>query len=395
MAKQFHWNLSEQGLILSSFFYGYIITQILGGILADKYGGKSILIFAGLSWTIFTLITPLFSSWGVGGLCLIRILLGLGEGVSFPASHSIISKWALKNQRSTAVSILTSFSYAGSPLAALIAAPLATEENWKWIFYCFGIMSLVWTLIWFYFGKSQPESRIYEDYQSLESNEETVTINKSVFHLFYQDIISAPWIKIFTSKEVWAILTNQFCSSWSFYILINWLPTYFQQTFQKEITELGVYSALPYAAQGILGICAGFYSDYLQKSKNIPVSKLRLWFQIIGMLGPSIFMILTIYQDKNINMALLMLTLTMGLSGLTLASLSTNQHDIAPNHAGLIFALGNTFATLPGQLAVYLTGWMLENNYGWGSIFGLAAFIRSLGAIFWFFLAGGDKVVIY
>ena len=80
MQEQFGWSESQVGIILGSFYFGYMITMILGGYLADKYGGKKVLGYALLIWSLFTIITPFFAYQGLWWLILIRILMGLGEG---------------------------------------------------------------------------------------------------------------------------------------------------------------------------------------------------------------------------------------------------------------------------------------------------------------------------
>lgn len=55
----FDWSEAQQGVILSSFFWGYVITHVPGGLLAERFGGKYVLCLGILSTAIFTLITPI------------------------------------------------------------------------------------------------------------------------------------------------------------------------------------------------------------------------------------------------------------------------------------------------------------------------------------------------
>ena len=71
MQEQFGWSESQVGIILGSFYFGYMITMIIGGYLADKYGGKKVLGYALLIWSLFTIITPFFAYQGL--LSLIHI----------------------------------------------------------------------------------------------------------------------------------------------------------------------------------------------------------------------------------------------------------------------------------------------------------------------------------
>ena len=85
MQEQFGWSEAQTGIIFSIFYIGYVLTMILGGILADKYGGKTVLGVGVLLWSIFTMLTPFFAYNGFLALLFIRVLIGLGEGITFPS----------------------------------------------------------------------------------------------------------------------------------------------------------------------------------------------------------------------------------------------------------------------------------------------------------------------
>jgi ACS family sodium-dependent inorganic phosphate cotransporter len=84
------------------------------------------------------------------------------------------------------------------------------------------------------------------------------------------------------------------------------------------------------------------------------------------------------------------ITLGMGLSALTLGGVSANHLDVAPRHAGVVFAAGNTAATLAGLLSVPLTGILLDSTDSWTLVFGVAAAHYMLGAMAWVSWSGGE-----
>lgn len=87
--QYFDWDSSTRGIILSSFFYGYITTQFIGGYFSQRIGGN--LIFGvGIGMTaLLTLLTPLAAKMGVGVLIAVRIIEGVFEGVTFPCIHAV------------------------------------------------------------------------------------------------------------------------------------------------------------------------------------------------------------------------------------------------------------------------------------------------------------------
>ena len=108
MAEHYHWNQTTRGLIQSAFFYGYVLTQIPGGYLADKFGGKQVLSFGVVAWSLMTLITPWAASTNLGVLLAARALLGVGEGVAMPAMNQMISRWVPKEERGRSLSLIYS-----------------------------------------------------------------------------------------------------------------------------------------------------------------------------------------------------------------------------------------------------------------------------------------------
>ena len=93
MAQQYAWDNTTMGLVQSSFFWGYLVTQIAGGVLADRIGGKIVLGLGVVWWSLATMLTPLAASAGLVPLLAVRAMMGVGEGVALPAMNAIASSW--------------------------------------------------------------------------------------------------------------------------------------------------------------------------------------------------------------------------------------------------------------------------------------------------------------
>lgn len=79
-SERFTWDEETQGMILASFYYGYILTHIPGGLLAQKFGGKFTMAYAILSTSTLTLLTPTVARMGsTTYLMILRFIEGLGE----------------------------------------------------------------------------------------------------------------------------------------------------------------------------------------------------------------------------------------------------------------------------------------------------------------------------
>lgn len=453
------WSDSTKGAILSSFFYGYICTQILGGYLSHRYGAKLVLGAGCFLWSIFTLIVPLVAD-NIPLLIISRIFLGAGEGIGFPAIHHLIATFIPPNEQSRAVAFVTACSYGGAIIAVLISQELV-KSTWGWpsIFVVFGGLGLVWCAVWMWCASSSPtegsffgmtaqetefllsegkERRLSDQFGTGENVGETYETPNSPFGdgpkkrkyrgdeflalsddaeddpvdkelglgfkipdtasrsrssiSSFKETSKIPWKLIFSRKEVWAILVNQFCSSFLYYALLNWLPTYYNEVFHVDLDKIGWFSSVTYAVQGVVGLCVGFLGDSAIHTYKIRVITVRRVAQTIGLLVPALFLLLAAFAADSITKGVIFITCAMGFSSFTLIAVSVNQLDIAPKYAGIIFALGNTAATLSG-FGVHLTGIILDQTHSWALVFGTMASFNVIGSIVWLTCAGAEVVI--
>uniref|UniRef100_A0A1Y1LE63 Major facilitator superfamily (MFS) profile domain-containing protein n=1 Tax=Photinus pyralis TaxID=7054 RepID=A0A1Y1LE63_PHOPY len=158
----YDWDETTQGLILSSFYWGYVITHMPGGILAEKFGGKYSLGIGILSTAVFTLITPAVTRLVDGDwrwLCALRVCVGLGEGTTFPAINALLAKWVPLSERSRLGSLTFAGSLLGTVLGTSLSGILIKEtQDWASVFYFFGGFGVVWFVIWTLMCYSDPES---------------------------------------------------------------------------------------------------------------------------------------------------------------------------------------------------------------------------------------------
>jgi ACS family sodium-dependent inorganic phosphate cotransporter len=143
MAEEFGWSKTTSGFVMSSFFIGYLVTQIPGGALAGRFGGKHVLAAGVVLWSLFTALTPpaAFASFWL--LLATRIGMGFGEGVTFPSIYALFSRWVPASQRSRAVGLVFSAIPLGTVFAQWATPVLVTEHGWPWAFYAFAALGRV------------------------------------------------------------------------------------------------------------------------------------------------------------------------------------------------------------------------------------------------------------
>ncbi|KAG5182827.1 major facilitator superfamily domain-containing protein [Tribonema minus] len=333
MSQQFEWTKSFEGTVLSSFFIGYALTQMLGGWLADTYGGRNTLIFGLVAWSAFTIATPLAASMGAAPLIAARIGLGLGEGFAFPSIHAMIAEGVPPAKQSTVVGAVTAASYVGAALAFAASPTLARNYGWESIFYVFGGASLFLGPAWLLF---QPTAQHPHQAPTAEEDDEQAAAG--------------------------LILPRQIDSAAVSTSAAEAPPSPQQQQQLQQQQEGG----------GLIGELAWYC-----RRREVQAILLAQFTQSVGMSG--------LLRGA-------LLALGSALSALTLGGVSVSHLDIAPSRAGLIFGAGNTAGTLAGLVAVPLSGWLVDTFHNWDLVLYMFSLSYVIGAVAWVAWVGGEEI---
>src|SRR6516162_9777026 len=148
LARDRGYDAAATGLILSSFFWGYIGPQMLGGWLAGRFGGKHVLTLGVLLWSVGTMLTPAATDISFGALLLMRAVLGLGESVHFPTVHSLAARWTIAAERSRAISLYFSAVSFGTAVALLASPLIVLSLGWPAVFYISAVLGVIWLVVW-------------------------------------------------------------------------------------------------------------------------------------------------------------------------------------------------------------------------------------------------------
>ncbi|XP_061084829.1 sialin-like [Conger conger] len=384
-ASVYDWDSETQGWVLGSFFYGYILMQIPGGYLARKHGAKWLLGLGIVATAVFTLLTPLAADMGPGYLIAVRALEGVGEGVTFPAMHSMWASWAPPLERSRLLTI----SYAGAQLGTVVALPLSGYIcyylNWTYVFYVFGLVGVLWFILWTALVSNTPDTH------KRISEAERLYITRSLKEELSPSVDSIPWSSIFCSLPLWAIIVAHFSYNWTFYTLLTLLPTYMNNVLGFGIQQNGLLSALPYLGCWVLALFGGQLADYLRETCLFPTVAVRKAFSIIGMVGPAVFLVAAGHTGCDYTSAVGFLTLSSALGGFSAAGFNINHLDIAPSYAGILLGITNTFATIPGMVGPVIARALTPHNTieEWRTVFYISAAINVFGATFYTLFGSG------
>ena len=382
MAEQFGWTDTQRGLVLSSFFVGYLVTQVAGGSLAAKFGGKAVLGFGVLWWSLFTLLTPLSAAASFPVLIAARILMGLGEGVAFPATYHLLGRWVPLKERTRAAA----FNLSGIPLGTLFAVTstpfIALAFGWPMIFYLFGAAGFVWFLFWWPLAADRPAKPLDPDLKGQETKRLATPGGRPN---------GVPWRRILGKKPVWAIIVAHFCNNWGLYVLLAWLPSYFSSQLNVNLRGVWIYISLPWISNFLAGNAAGWLADRMIASGR-SVTFVRKSMQVVGSAGPALALI-ALGAAEDALTAVALLSLALGLAAFSFAGFASNHLDISPRHAGAIFGISNTAGTIPGIIGVALTGILVDQTGSYASAFYVTAAVYFIGLAVYLVYGTGKKII--
>ncbi|XP_041369663.1 sialin-like [Gigantopelta aegis] len=421
------WDKTVQGLVLGSYFWGYVISQIPGGWLATRFGGKRV-----FGWGIFlsallTLITPVISNVSYVLLMIIRILLGAASLAAcrrresnrvgrmslvwWPQTRSsswtpagpplepqqlpeALMSWLGGSLMTTCpVSICVGTQF-GNVMTFVLSGFLCKYDfagGWPSIFYVLGGVSLIWVALWGLLVSDSPAQ--HKRISKIEKKYIDHCLEDSIK---YSDekALYIPWTKIAKSLPVWAIIVSNTTSDWGEFTLITNIPTYMKEVLKFDIFTNGLLSALPYVFLCLVINVSGWLADFVREKEILSTTATRKLFDTFGKFVPAIMLIGLGYVDCTQPVTgVVLLMIGVCLTGFCYGGFIVNHIDIAPAYAGILFGITNSIAAVTGFISPVVVGVITskrQTRTEWQYVFLITAAIYGFGAIFYIIFASGE-----
>jgi ACS family sodium-dependent inorganic phosphate cotransporter len=371
MREHFGWSQTEKGVVLAAFFVGYVLFMFVAGLLASRFGGKRVVGYSVLAWSIFTLLTPPAAILSIAVLIAARIGMGVGEAGMYPATYELFGRWVPQAERGRAVALMSSGGPVGSLIGLMGSGWLVQGYGWAMPFYVFGVIGLVWLILWFQQVENDPaaDPRVgAEERALLETARPTMDLAERI-----------PLRRLLLRASVAAIVAGHVAFAWSWYVLLFWLPSYFRDVQGLSIAHSGLFSAAPWLSMFVVGNVAGSAADWMIQ-RGVSVTTTRKVMQC-GSLIVSAGLLLALYGAHSPTAALVLLCGATGALACTSAGYMSSYLDVAPRHGAVLFGFGNTFATIPGIVGVAVTGWLVDVTSTYTAAFALTAIVSAAGAL--------------
>lgn len=381
--------LTFQGIILSSFFWGYIITQIPGGLVADKFGGKHTLGIGILSTAIFTIVTPVVvETFGATGLVVLRCLMGLGEGTTFPALNVLIAQWAPPHERSKIATVAMAGCQIGTIVGNLLTGVMIKNSSMGWpvVFYFYGGVSIVWFVAWCILCYSHPEDHPFI------TEKEKKYLHETMKEHTHRVAKLPPWRDMLMSVPLWALLAAKFGIDCGYHTMVTDLPLYMSNVLKFPVQSNGFYTALFYVFMWLASVSSSWLADWVVKTDRMSRTNTRKACTTVATVIPAIFFVTGSYAGCDKILTVILFTVGMGFMGFMYPGMMVNGLDLSPNYSGTLMAIMSTVGALAGIGGPYMVGILTTNQSvsEWRVVFWITFAIFLVAAVIFVFWADGE-----
>ena len=360
--KELHLSNTQLGLVFSAFAYPYLLFQVIGGWVGDRFGPRRTLFWCGLIWAASTIMTGFVTS--LTTLFIARVALGFGEGATFPTATRAMQYWTPAGQRGFAQGLTHAFARLGNAITPPLIAVLMAWLTWRGSFILLGIVSLLWGLVWVSYFRNDPK-----DHPSI-TPEELATLPERSSSATKPQV---PWGPLL--QRMWPVTLTYFCYGWSLWLYLNWLPSFFKNNYHLDIKDSAIFSMGVFLA-GVFGdTLGGMASDrILRRTGNLRLARLSV--TMVGFAG-ALLSLCPILFVHDLNIVALCLSGGFFFAELVIGPMWAVPMDIAPKYAGTASGLMNVGSAFAAIVSPLVAGWVIDLTGNW-----YLPFLMSMGLLF-------------
>jgi sugar phosphate permease len=342
----------QLGVVLAAFAYPYTFFQVFGGWLGDRFGARRTLFVCGLIWTLATVLTGLAST--LTTLLLARLLLGLGEGATFPTATRAMQGWVPLEKRGFAQGLTHAFSRLGNAVTPPVVAWLAMMVTWRGSFVVLGCASLVWVIAWYGYFRDDPAGHRGITPAELERLPRPV-------HGRAADLAAVPWGPLL--KRILPVTAVYFCYAWTLWIYLNWLPSYFLHRHRLDIRGSALFASTVFFAGVVGDMLGGMISDSILRRTG-DLKKARRDVVLAGLFGSLVFMVPVLFlRDRTAIVACL--GLAFFCAEIVIGPMWSIPMDIVPRYSGIASSIMNIGSPLAAMTSPIVFGFIVDRTGNW------------------------------
>lgn len=361
------------GYIFSAFGWAYVLGQVPGGWLLDRFGSKKVYAFSIFTWSLFTLLQGFVGhmpvAYAVVTLFTLRFLVGFAEAPSFPGNARIVAAWFPTAERGTASAVFNSAQYFATALFAPIMGWVVYQFGWQHVFTMMGVVGIIFSGIWLktiYNPKEHP-SITPTELAYIEQNGGLVDMDQArkgdnggpKWHYIKQ---------LLSNRMLMGVYLGQYCINGITYFFLTWFPVYLVQERGMSILKAGFIASLPAICGFIGGVLGGVISDYLLR-KGHSLTFARKLPIVVGLLMSTSMVFCNYVSAEWMVVGFMALAFFgKGLGALGWAVVA----DTSPKQiAGLSGGLFNTFGNIASITTPIVIGYIISatGSFKWALVY--------------------------
>jgi sugar phosphate permease len=362
--QELHLTNTQVGLVFSAFAYPYLFLQVIGGWVSDRFGARRALTVSAIIWASATLFTGLVST--LAGMIFARVMLGLGEGATFPTATRAMSDWTPPGKRAFAQGITHSCARLGNAVTPPLVAWLMAIVTWRGSFVILGIISTAWAIAWGWYFRDNPGDHPVITPQELETLPPYVSRAEKKKN-------RVPWLLL--TRRMLPVIAVYFCYGWTLWLYLAWIPQFFLHSYKLDLKNSALFSAGVFFAGVVGDTLGGIMSDRIFE-KTHSRDKARRNLVVVGFLCSLAFMVPIVFTHR-LNLAAICLSLAFFFAEFTIGPMWAIPMDVAPKFSGSASGLMNTGSALAAILSPLVFGYVIDKTGNWE-----LPFVGSIGLLF-------------
>ena len=376
MQQELGINNEQFGWIISAFSTGYLLCQIPGGWLGQRFGTRWMLAAFAAAWSVMTSLFTLAGS--IWSLVTIRLLFGMAQAGLVPNQAQVIKDWFPEQRRATTSSLLMAAMQVGSVASLALTGWVSQSWGWRTIFHVYGALGIAWAVVFAWWFRTYPQEMAW-----LTGGEAPlVQMDRSETRASSAKI---PWEPIFRSRSFWGLAGQAFFKAAGYNFAVTFFPAMLEFAYAVPKEQTGNLAAISMVGLVAGSLIGGWTIDGVQRrTENKRVSRCLV-------AGISLVLTASVMSAAPLMKTGMGLSLLMGVAALVSGFAQSPPWaaiiDIGGKQTAVVMGFMNCASSLPGIIISPLTGRLMDQiqktNGDWNIPILLHALFYLLAALCW------------
>jgi MFS family permease len=356
VATELHLSATQLGILLSSFYWTYAVSQLGAGWLAERYPVQRVIAAGFALWCVATILTGFASTFAA--LLVLRLILGLGESVAFPCSSKMLAENVSVTRRGRSNGDIAIGLALGPAFGTYVGGMILARYGWRVLFISLGTLSLLWLIPWLTGPARTLPARHFERTNSAPA-----------------------FLDIIRKRAALGAGLGHFCANYIFYFVLSWLPYYLVEVRGYSLTRMATIGGLTYVMHAVGAWCTGFVVDRWIERGESP-HRVYANTLVVSHIGSAVCLVGVLLGGPHLlEASLLAVGFTFGLASPMLYAVG--QLLAGPKAAGRWIGFQGAVGNTAGIFGPAITGFLVDRTGSFYSAFGLAIAVSLVGVLAW------------